>query len=115
MHDLIGHRPAGAALVGVAEENRGRILRANRALASLLGSTPNALVGTRLSDHIHPSDRARALTDFLRLVGGTRTSFEGRFCLLAADGRGLAAHAYASLVGAGTRELVLVRFLPVGA
>lgn len=111
MRDLIGHRPAGAVLVGVAEGNRSLILRANRAFAALVGATPDGLVGNRLCDHFHPSDRARALAAFQRLLDGTRSSCEGSLSLLDADGCGRVVNAYASLVSAGAKQLVLVRFV----
>ena len=115
MRDLIGHRPAGAVLVGVAEENRGRILRANKAFASLLASRPDALVGSRLCDHIHPADRPRALAGFLRLIGGARNALEGTCSLVTGDGEELTVAGYASLVVAGSSHLVLVRFLELPA
>lgn len=115
MRDLIGYRPAGAVLVGVAEENRGRVLRANNAFASLLASTPDALVGSRVCDHIHPSDRARALAGFLCLIGGARNALEGNCILVTVDGVARPVTGYASLVAAGSNQLVLARFMPVAA
>jgi len=115
MRDLIGYRPAGAVLVGVAEENRGRILRANNAFASLLESTPEALVGSRVCDHIDPADRARALAGFLRLIGGARSALEGNTSLLTAEGVARPVTGYASVVAAGSTQLVLARFMPLAA
>jgi PAS domain-containing protein len=115
MRDLLGHRPAGAVLVGVAEENRGRILRANSAFASLVATTPDALVGSRLCDHIHPAERARALAGFLRLIGGARSSLHGNCSLVTADGVARPVSGYASLLVAGSSRLVVARFLPVAA
>jgi len=109
MRDLFGHRPAGAVLVGVAEGSRGRILRANRAFAALVGSTPDALVGSRVCDHFHPSDRARALEAFLRLIDGSRSYCEGSCSLLGAGGKARLVSVYASMVAAGANQLILIR------
>jgi hypothetical protein len=111
MLDLIGHRPAGAVLVALAEGNRGLILRANSAFAGLVASTPDALAGTRLSDHFHPADGTRVLSAFVHLADGSRISWEGICCLMAADGTAPIVNAYASLVAAGVKQLVLMRFL----
>jgi PAS domain-containing protein len=111
MHvDIIRHKSAGAALVSAAHESRGQILRVNHALAALLASTPDALVGTRMCDHIHPADRTRALAAFLRLICGARNSYEGSGCLLASDGETHRVSAFASLLTAGASDVVLIRF-----
>lgn len=100
--------------MGVAEENRGCILRANKAFASLLASTPSALLGSRLCDHIDPTDRERALAGFLRLISGGRSALDGSCTLVTVDGVAQPVTGYASLVAAGSNQLVLARFLPVG-
>src|SRR5579863_1311485 len=95
---------AGIALVGVRGEDRGRILRANHQLAELLATTVGALIGTPLRQHVHPDDQTQAQTAYLRLTADPRTLYESNARLVAADGRVVPVHAFASMiaVNAGT-------------
>ncbi len=43
---------------GIVVHRRGTILYANQAAARILGTDPDALVGTGILDHVHPDDRA---------------------------------------------------------
>ena len=114
MHvEFIAHGPGGAALIGTTPHTRGRILRANSKLAVLLDSTPEALAGTRMCDHIHPEDRTRAENAFVRLIRGARNLYEITGHLLAADGTSRPVTAYASVVTADVHQVVLIRFLAV--
>jgi PAS domain S-box-containing protein len=114
MHvDITAHRPGGAALIGTTPQTNGRILRTNNKLAALLGSTPAALTGSRMCDHIHPQDRPRAEDAFVRLVRGARNLYEMTGDLLAADGTPRRVTAYASLVTADVHRVVLIRVLAV--
>jgi PAS domain S-box-containing protein len=48
----------------------GVVQEANRAMADLLGTTPEALVGVRIADITHPDDRARDDVNAQRLATG---------------------------------------------
>jgi PAS domain S-box-containing protein len=52
----------------------GVIQRANRAMADLLGTTPEALVGTRIADVTHPDDRELDELNARRLATGADTA-----------------------------------------
>lgn len=78
--------PVGIALIGVAGDDAGRIVRANRALATLLASTVEELAGSVLCDFIHEDDRDRALAQFTRMVARARGSCEGEGRLLVKEG-----------------------------
>jgi len=64
-----------------------------------------------LSDFIHPDDRQRALCEFARLIGRRRTTYDGVGRLLDAWGEVHWVSVHASLMSAGTRELLRVRAL----
>jgi PAS domain S-box-containing protein len=61
--------PVGMCLSGFD----GVIQQANRALADLLGTTPEDLVGLRIADITHPEDRARDEVNAHRLATGADT------------------------------------------
>jgi PAS domain S-box-containing protein len=84
---LFNDAPVGIALIGVAGDDSGRIVRANRAFGTLLASTPDELAGTSMCDLIHTDDRARAAAEFVRLIGQTGGSCEGEGRLLTSDGQ----------------------------
>ena len=107
--DLVRHTSAGTALIGIGDDERGRIVRANGALAELLASTPEALAGTLICDHIHPADRSRALDAFTQIVGDASGSYEGSGRLVGADGQVRHVAAYVTVVATGTRQAALLR------
>ncbi len=102
-------RSAGTLLVDIAPTGWGLIVRVNRALAELLASTPEALVGTRLDDHLHPADQAAVADVFVDLAGDPRKSFEGSWRLLDADRAVHSVDVHASLIAAGDKQALLVR------
>jgi PAS domain S-box-containing protein len=61
--------PVGMALSGFD----GVLQRANKALADLLGTTPEELVGAKIADITHPDDRERDEVNALRLAAGVDT------------------------------------------
>jgi PAS domain S-box-containing protein len=61
--------PVGMALSGFD----GVLQQVNRALADLLGTTPEALVGQRVADITHPDDQARDEANAQRLATGADT------------------------------------------
>ena len=84
--DVFVEPAVGIALIGVTGDDAGRIVRANRALATLLASTLEELTGSVLCDFIHPDDRERALAEFTSIVGQARGSCEGEGRLLLKEG-----------------------------
>ena len=107
--DLLRTRPAGTALIHLAPTGAGLIVRVNHVLAELLASTPEALAGTRLDDHLHPADQAAVADVFVGLVGDPRRSFEGSWRLLDADRTVHHVDVHASLIAAGDKQTLLVR------
>ena len=107
--DLLRTRPAGTALIHIAPTGAGVIVRVNHALAELLASTPQAIVGTRLDDHLHPADHAAVADVVVDLAGDPRKSFEGRWRLLDADRAVHHVDVHASLIAAGDQQALLVR------
>jgi PAS domain S-box-containing protein len=61
--------PVGMSLSGFD----GVVQRANRALADLLGTTPEAMVGVRIADVTHPEDREQDEVNARRLSTGADT------------------------------------------
>jgi PAS domain S-box-containing protein len=100
---------SGAALIGVADHERGRILKANRPLAELLGSTLEDLTGASMCDYIHEDDRERAAHELARLIAGVIGWHDGDWQVVAADGRELRVRVQAALVSGGTGDGVIAR------
>lgn len=80
-----GDAQAGVALVGVTGEDCGRIVRANRALATLIGCTLEELTGSVLYEYIHAEDRPRAVEEYTKMVNQARSSCQGKARLLAKE------------------------------
>ncbi|HVF78269.1 MAG TPA: PAS domain S-box protein [Solirubrobacteraceae bacterium] len=79
------HAPIGVALVAADGPEAGRIVRANRALAELVGGDPTQLAGRDLVS-LAPSDHQVELTDALaRLIDGAE-SVQGEQRLIDAEG-----------------------------
>ena len=102
-------RPAGTALIDIVPTGWGLIVRVNHELADLLASTPEALVGTRLLDHVHPADQAAVADVFSGLVCDPRRSYEGSWRLLDADRIVRSVDVHASLIATGDKQALLVR------
>jgi len=102
--------PVGIALVGIAGDDRGRIVRANRALATLLARPLEELTGSVLCDFIHAEDRCRAVAEFTRMVGRARGSCEGEGRLLVKEGgvRWVRVHAGVMPAGDDARQMVML-------
>jgi PAS domain S-box-containing protein len=81
-----GDTPVGVALVGVTGEDCGRVVRANRALATLIGCTLEELTGSALHEFIHAEDRPRAVEEYTKMISQARSSCEGRARLLVKEG-----------------------------
>lgn len=107
--DLLRKRSVGTALIAIGHAGWGQIVRANHALAELLASTPEALVGTLLGDHVHPADQTTVVDAFAQLVGDPRRSYEGRWRMIAADGTLRSVSVHASVIAVGDSQTVLVR------
>jgi PAS domain S-box-containing protein len=103
---------AGIALVGACGDEHGRILRANHQLAELLATTVEAVIGTRLCEHVHPDDQAQAHNAYRRLMADRRTLYEGNARLVAANGDLVPVQAFASLITVNAGTAVVFRVLP---
>ena len=79
--------PVGIALIGVGDDDCGRIVRANRTFGEFVARAPENLVGASFCDLIHERDRAYAVEEFATLMSGEGGSREGEGRLVAADGR----------------------------
>jgi diguanylate cyclase (GGDEF)-like protein/PAS domain S-box-containing protein len=92
----VDHSPIGMALVGLADNARGRLLSVNKALGELLGRSVEELAGMVLGSLMHPEDAGVLARDLelLTIDGGARTEAQVRF--LHADGHLV----WVSLVGA---------------
>lgn len=74
--------PIGMALVDL----EGRILRANTAYARILGRELASLVGTNVSELIHPEDQAQGLASLEELTASTEGSIGSELRYLRPDG-----------------------------
>lgn len=120
--DLLTGSDAGIALIGARGDGYGRILRANSRLSELLGRPMEALVGTRLCQHLPPEDHARAHTAFLGLMAQPQTLYEHDGRLAAADGSTVCVQALASAIATRNGLAIVLRVLapphsraPIGA
>ena len=109
--DPLTDTAAGVALIATSGEDYGRILRANHKLAELLASSPEALVGTRICDYVHPPDQSEAHHAFLTLLGDPPGLYEHDGRLVAADGRLVHVRAVASMISTGAGGAVILRVL----
>ncbi|HUR85326.1 MAG TPA: PAS domain S-box protein [Solirubrobacteraceae bacterium] len=79
------HAPIGVALVSTEGTTAGTIVRANRALADLVGGDPDALAGRGLTSLAPAEDRSGLIATLARLLAGAE-SVHGEQRLIAADG-----------------------------
>jgi PAS domain S-box-containing protein len=103
--------PVPTALIGVAGQDYGRILRANHAFAELVAGSTESVRGWRIYDVIHERDRARIEQAFTGLISDTVTEYEGDAMLVATNGRLRFVTVNAALLSAQTRRLVLMRIV----
>ena len=99
----------GAALIGVGDHDRGRILKANRPLAELLGSTLQDVAGASMFDYIHEEDRDRAAHELARLISGVISWHDSEWRVVATDGAELRVRVQAALVSGGTGDGLIAR------
>jgi hypothetical protein len=107
-HDPIRSSAAGTALVGVADGDWGRIVRADQTLADLLGTSLDALVGTRLVDHVVLADRVNVLDVLSELTAGGQ--YEGEWRMAGAGSAPRAIRIYASPVAMRSGRAIVIRF-----
>lgn len=86
--------PMGMALVSPDT----RVLRANRALCTLLGCTEPQLQALRCQDIVHPDDAAADLAARIGLLAGDKESYQAERRYLRTDGRVIWGHLACSLV-----------------
>ena len=68
--------PIGIALVGLRDDEAGKLLEANEALGAMLGYAPEELVGKRtLREFTHPDDVEMAGAGMERIAAGELTTF----------------------------------------
>jgi diguanylate cyclase (GGDEF)-like protein/PAS domain S-box-containing protein len=79
------HAPIGVALVAADGPDAGAIVRANHALADLVGGEPHALAGRDLASLARADDRHELAATLARLLDGAE-SVHGEQRLIAADG-----------------------------
>jgi diguanylate cyclase (GGDEF)-like protein/PAS domain S-box-containing protein len=79
------HAPIGVALVAADGAEAGSIVRANHALADLVGGEPHALAGRDLASLARAEDRDELAATIARLLDGAE-SVHGEQRLIAADG-----------------------------
>ena len=101
----------GIALIGMAKDEYGRIMRASCGLAALLSRAPEDLIGTRLCQHLDPRDHSESHGAFLRLMARPEDLYEGDLRFVTADGRVVAVRAVASIVAARHGPAILLRVL----
>jgi diguanylate cyclase (GGDEF)-like protein/PAS domain S-box-containing protein len=80
------HAPIGVALVAADGPGTGTIVRANHALADLVGGAPDELAGRELASLAPLENRAELRATLVRLLDGAE-SVHGEQRLVAADGR----------------------------
>jgi diguanylate cyclase (GGDEF)-like protein/PAS domain S-box-containing protein len=71
--------PIGVAITGVTGEARGQILKANTAMAQMLGRGPGELDGLMSADLTHPDDLESTETAFEAVAANELVQFEKRF------------------------------------
>ena len=110
MDSQVFEPPVGIALIGITGDDAGRIVRANRTLATLLASTLEELTGSVFCDLIHADDRSRALAEFTRMVARARGSCEGDGRLLVKEGgvRWVRVHAGLMPTGGDVRPMMML-------
>jgi diguanylate cyclase (GGDEF)-like protein/PAS domain S-box-containing protein len=79
------HAPIGVALVAADGDEAGTIVRANHALADLVGGEPGTLTGRDLASLARAEDRPELAATLARLLDGAE-SVHGEQRLIAADG-----------------------------
>jgi PAS domain S-box-containing protein len=101
--------PVGMTLSGFD----GVVQEANRAMADLLGTTPEKLVGTRIADITHPDDRARDEVNAQRLASGADTEQHVVKRYLDAGGRAIPVEVWARALDdeAGRPALVVAHVM----
>ena len=87
------------------------ILKSNAALAELLGTTLEDLVGSSMFDYLHVDDRNRAADELVHLITRTTPSHDGVWDVVSADGSVMRVRVLATLISDGTDDLVIVRIV----
>ena len=80
------HAPVGMVVASLAPGTEGELVLVNRALAHLLGTTQEALLGRRASELAPPGDRATDQVIIDELVDGARGSYQREKRMRRADG-----------------------------
>ncbi|UER55376.1 EAL domain-containing protein [Kineosporiaceae bacterium SCSIO 59966] len=106
--------PTGMAIISLAPERAGTVLRANTALVEMLGVGPDGLVDRPITRWLHPDELPDAAADLARLGAGRQVAARD-VLLTREDGRLLHAWARSAVMGAspGAEPCVLVHYLDV--
>jgi len=86
-------------------------MRANHQFADLLARPLDALVGTRLCQHVHPDDQAQTHSAYLRLMADTQALYENKIRLVAANARVVQVQTLASVITTRSGPAVVLRVL----
>ncbi|MGH2850766.1 MAG: PAS domain-containing protein [Solirubrobacteraceae bacterium] len=109
--DPLTSRTAGIVLVGAHDDEYGRILRANQRFADLLVRQLDALVGTRICEHVHPGSQGEARDTFFRLMADLETVYEGNGRLVTSHGSVVPVRAFASVITLRGGAAIVLRVL----
>lgn len=95
----------------------GRILQANAAIANMLGTSPEALVGRHFQEFTHPDDVETSLTSIRSALAGERDRYELEKRYIRENGQVVWAHLSASLVrnGDGTPHYLIAQVQDITA
>jgi PAS domain S-box-containing protein len=108
-------RPVATALIDLTGDQRGLIVSASGTLGQLLGLKPEEVLGSALSDFVHPDDQRRAVAEFAAFARGRSTTFDGIGRLVHKMGQvhWLSVHANLTTRGGPQRLLIRGFVLPV--
>lgn len=81
------HAPIGVCVITLDEERPGRWVTVNPALAAMLGYDPDTLLGMRVSEIMHPDERAMTRARLGALMRGVEERVTTECRMIGADGR----------------------------
>jgi PAS domain S-box-containing protein len=99
--DVVLGGPVGMALIAADEQDRGRILRVNRAFCDLLGHSEEELLARTIQSISHPDEAGAGAEAFERLVAGGVDSLDLERRLITSSGEERSARLYVSRLEVG--------------
>lgn len=85
------------------------ILKANAALAELLGTTLDELVGSSMFAYLPAGERKRAEDELVRLITRRSPSHDGVWDVISREGDVVRVRVLATLISGGADDLLVVR------